>query len=136
MVVSETKIQVLYADTDQMGYVYYGNFAKYYEHARTELLKKLGFSYKELESRGYGMPLLSLNINYRKPAYYDDTLTIKAILREKPTRKITFDYETYNQAGQLLNTATTELILTRLDNRKPTLPPYWYNEIFSKHFEK
>ena len=90
MFVHEQKIRVRYAETDQMGYVYYGNYAAYYEVARTEMLRQTGFSYKELEELGVMMPVLEMNIKYIQPAKYDELLTIKVIIKEKTFSKSVF----------------------------------------------
>jgi acyl-CoA thioester hydrolase len=134
MIVFETKIVVLYADTDKMGYVYYGNYPRYLERARTEALKSIGFSYKALEEKGYGMPVINLNIKYLKPAFYDDILTIKTIIRNKPNRKMLFEYEIYNQDNVLINIASTELILVSLETKKTVQAPVWFDETFQKYF--
>ena len=81
-------IRVRYGETDQMGYVYYGNYALYYEVGRVELLRKLGISYKDLEQQGIGLPVLSLDIKYIKPARYDDLLTIKTSVLVIPSVKV------------------------------------------------
>ena len=80
MYTTEVKIRVRYAETDRMGYVYYGNYATYFEVARVESLRNLGFSYRSLEDEGILLPVLDFSIRYRRPAYYDDELTIKTII--------------------------------------------------------
>ena len=86
-----------------MGYVYYGNYATYFEVARVETLRKLGVSYKELEDGGIMLPVLDFKINYYKPAYYDDELLIKTIVKKMPGVRIHFSYQTFNKNGDLLN---------------------------------
>lgn len=131
MFVHEEKIRVRYAETDQMGYVYYGNYAAYYEVARTEMLRKTGFSYKELEEMGVMMPVLEMNIKYIQPAKYDELLTIKVIINEKPAVRIKFDYEVYNEAGTLLNTGTTQLVFVDMARNRPCKAP----DVFMKQME-
>ncbi len=92
---SNVNIRVRYAETDQMGYCYYGNYAMYYEVARVETLREIGVSYKELENQGILLPVLDFNIKYLKPAYYDDQLTICCKIPILPSVKIKFEYETY-----------------------------------------
>ena len=92
----DTEIRVRYGETDQMGYVYYGFYAQYYEIGRVELLRSLGISYKEIENAGYALPVVSMQTNYKSPALYDDLLTVRAIIKKKPLAKIIFDYEIYN----------------------------------------
>ena len=86
----ELKVRVRYAETDQMGVVYHGNYAQYFEMGRVEWLRNLGISYKWMEDNGVMLPVVSLNINYKKPARYDDLLTIKTILKSQSTVKIEF----------------------------------------------
>jgi len=131
MFVHEEKIRVRYAETDQMGYVYYGNYAAYYEVARTEMLRKTGFSYKELEEMGIMMPVLEMNIKYNQPAKYDELLTIKVSIREKPAVRIKFDYEVYDEAGILLNTGTTQLVFVDMARNRPCKAP----DVFMKKME-
>ena len=92
MLVSEIKIRVRYGETDQMGYAYYGIYAQYYEVGRVETMRTLGFSYKDVENKGIMMPVLEYNIKYKKPAYYDDELTLVTKLTEIPGGvKLTFE---------------------------------------------
>ena len=95
MLNADINIRVRYAETDKMGYVYYGNYATYYEVGRVEALRKLGMSYKEMEDEGIMLPVLSFNIKYFKPAFYDDLLTIKTSITEMPNTRIKFEYECY-----------------------------------------
>ena len=78
----ETKLRVRYGETDQMGFVYYGIYAQYYEVGRVELLRSLGISYKEIEAMGFALPVVNFNIKYKKPAFYDDELTIETAIKE------------------------------------------------------
>ena len=114
----ETKIRVRYGETDQMSFAYYGVYAQYYEVGRVELLRSLGVTYKKLEDMGFALPVVSLNINYKKPAYYDDKLTLKTTIKKMPSARIIFDYETYNNQGDLLNTG--EVVLVFIDKKTGT----------------
>jgi acyl-CoA thioester hydrolase len=125
---TETAIRVRYAETDRMGFCYYGNYAQYFEVARVESLRSLGFSYKKLEDQGILLPVVSFNIEYKKPAFYDDELIIKCNVRELPSVKITFDYETY-RGDTLLNEASTTLVFVKSEDNKPTRIP---QELFTK----
>ena len=115
---STTKIRVRYADTDQMGVVYYGNYAQYLEQGRTEWLRELGFSYKWMEENKIQLPVVNLNIDYKRPAKYDDLLTVTTKLKKTPTVKIEFDYEIHNQEGDLLVSATTTLVFIDTETNK------------------
>ena len=103
MYISETSIRVRYAETDQMGYVYYGHYAMYYEVGRVESLRQLGLSYRELEEMGVMMPVLENRSKYLAPARYDDLLRIVTTLREKPGVKIRFEYDIYNGDNTLIH---------------------------------
>ena len=115
---SETKLRVRYSETDQMGIVYYGNYAQYLEQGRTDWLRSLGLTYKFMEEHQVMLPVINLNIDYKKPAKYDDLLTIKTSLLEIPSVKIKFYYEIYNQCDELLVTATTSLVFLDSITRK------------------
>jgi acyl-CoA thioester hydrolase len=123
MFVSETKIRVRYAETDQMGYVYYGNYAQYYEVARVEALRDVNLSYKQFEEQGIMMPVLHLSCKYIKPAFYDDLLTIKTIIKKMPGVRIEFLYEIYNEKGILLNEGETTLICIDMKTQRPCGAP-------------
>lgn len=134
MFIDETKIRVRYSETDRMGYCYYGNYPQYFEVARTEMLRKTGISYKDIEDAGIIMPVSSMEIKYIKPALYDDLLTIKTILNKKPGVKIIFDYEIYNQNNVLLCKANTKLVFVNQKLNKPTLPPDFFMNKMKPYF--
>ena len=129
-----TQIRVRYGETDQMGYVYYGNYALYYEQGRTEAVKALGISYKQLEEMGYMLPVAELKIRYKQPAVYDDLLTIRSVIAEMPGRSMTFDTEITNEAGVLLNQGTTKLLFTHADSRKICTAPDSLIELLKPYF--
>jgi acyl-CoA thioester hydrolase len=117
------QIRVCYADTDQMGYVYYGNYARYYEIARVESLRNLGFSYKELEASGIMMPVYENYSKYLKPARYDDLLTVKVFVKTLPKVRMVFEYEIYNEKIILLNSGITTLVFINQKTQKPCAVP-------------
>ena len=117
------QFRVRYGETDQMGFVYYGNYAQYFEMGRTEWLRKLGITYKKMEQDGIMLPVINLNINYFKPAKYDDLLTLKTILKKMPSAKIEFSYEVFNEENELLTTANTTLVFVNMKTNKPTRAP-------------
>ena len=123
MFITETSIRVRYAETDQMGYVYYGNYAQYFEVGRVESLRKLGLTYKQMEDSGIMLPVFSYSIKYFKPAYYDDNLIIRTIVKETPLSRITFEYETLNEQAELLNKAETVLVFINRQTKKPCKAP-------------
>lgn len=132
----EVSIRVCYADTDKMGYVYYGNYLKYYEIARTEFLREFGFSYKQFEDDGFLLPVAKATINYLKPAFYDDLLTIKVFHNYYHPIKLDFSYEVYNTKNELINTGTTLLIFVDAKSRKPTQGPKYYLDKLKTIFDK
>src|SRR5699024_1977686 len=105
--ISISHVRVRYNETDQMGVVHHGNYAHYFELALIEWLENFGISYKSMEDDGIQLPVYELHIKYRKPAFFDDHLTIETSLREKPTARITFDYVIKNQAREILTTGTS-----------------------------
>ncbi len=117
------QIRVRYGETDQMGYVYYGNYASYFEVARVEALRNLGMNYRELEEAGIMMPVLENHSYYHLPAVYDDLLSIKVTLPELPGVKITFQYKIRNVSGQLLHSGETKLAFVKTDSKRPCRPP-------------
>jgi len=114
-----------------MGYVYYGNYAAYYEVARTEMLRVTGISYKQLEEMGVMMPVVEMNTKYHNPAKYDELITIRVTIKEKPSVRIVFDYEIFDEAGKLLNTGLTQLVFVDMVRNRPCKPP----EVFMSKLE-
>ena len=134
MYVSETTVRVRYAETDRMGYVYYGNYTQYFEVGRVEALRQLGTSYKEMEESGVMLPVYTCNLKYLKPAYYDDLLVIKTSIKELPKARINFDYEVYNQKNELLNVGSTTLVFISIETMKPCPAPESFMEKIKKFF--
>ena len=103
MFVTESKVRVRYAETDQMGVVYHSHYFQYFEVARAEAIRELGFTYADMEKMGTIMPVIEVQCRYLRPALYDDLLTVKVILKELPQHhKIEFHQEVYNEKGDLL----------------------------------
>lgn len=122
------QVRVRYAETDQMGVVYHGNYAQYFEMGRVEWLRNLGVSYKWMEENGIMLPVVSLTMNYKKPARYDDELTVVTIFKSQTSVKIEFDYEIYNTNKDLLTTGNSVLVFVDMKTGRPTLPPAYVNE--------
>jgi acyl-CoA thioester hydrolase len=120
---SSTTVRIRYADTDQMGYCYYGNYATFFEVGRVEALRNLGISYRELESVGILMPVITLNTKFLKPARYDDVITIETTIPFMPGIKIRFDYECLSENGEKLVVGSTDLVFLRMNDHKPVRPP-------------
>ncbi|MES2760850.1 MAG: thioesterase family protein [Bacteroidota bacterium] len=134
MIKTETTLRVRYGETDQMGFVYYGVYAQYYEVGRVEAMRSLGFSYREMEESGVLMPVINLTVNYKKPAKYDDEVRIVTTVKEMPGVRITFHYECFNQRNDLLNTGSVTLVFIDKAKNKPMQPPEWFMEGFKKKF--
>ena len=136
MIKSESKLRVRYGETDQMGYVYYGVYAQYYEVGRVDAMRQLGFSYKDVEANGILMPVVEFIVNYKKPAFYDDEITIITYIKKKPEGiKIIFDYECYNSQKELLNTGKVTLVCVDKLTQKMVKLPNWFNKALSSFFK-
>ena len=131
----DTQLRVRYADTDQMGFVYYGNYATYYEVARVEAFRNLGYVYKKMEESGVMMPVLSMKSQYHYPAKYDDLLTIKVTIPEKPRARIHYHYQIFNEEEKLLNTGETLLVFVNMKTGKPTKMPADLQELLFPFYE-
>lgn len=134
MYTSETQIRVRYAETDQMGYVYYGNYAAYYEVARVESFRQLGLSYKDLEKDGIIMPVLENYSKYLAPGKYDELLTVKVFIKKRPGIKIVFNYEIFNEAEELINIGETKLAFIDTASGRPCRMPDDMAEAMSGYF--
>jgi len=135
MLSHKLQIRVRYGETDQMGYVYYGNYAQYFEMGRVEWLRSLGISYKRMEDSGIMLPVLNLNIDYKKPAKYDDLLTLKTTLLKKPSIRIEFGFEIYNEGQELLTKGYTSLVFIDMKRNRPTKAPDYIMEIVNPLFD-
>lgn len=134
MYISETSIRVRYAETDQMGYVYYGHYAMYYEVARVESLRQLGLTYREIEEMGVMMPVLENRSKYFAPARYDDLLRIVTTLREKPGVKIKFEYDIYNSENTLIHQGETILVFIKKTTNRPCRQPAAMEKVLERFF--
>lgn len=124
MYTHETQIRVRYGETDQMGYLYYGNYALYYEVGRVEFIRSIGMSYKEMEEEmGIMMPVLSLNMRYVRPALYDELLTVRTSLRNLPTETVIFEVEIYNEKKKLVNGGKVMLAFFDQQTNKRVMAP-------------
>ena len=124
----EFTVRVRYAETDQMGVVYHGNYAQYFEMGRVEWLRNLGVSYKWMEENGVMLPVVSLEMNYKKPARYDDVLRVKTVLKSQNSVKIEFDYEIYNEQNELLKTRYSMLVFVDMKTGRPIIPPSYVSD--------
>jgi acyl-CoA thioester hydrolase len=132
---TETQVRVRYAETDQMAYVYYGNYAMYFEVARVEALRSAGFSYRQMEEEGIMMPVLELHTHFLKPGKYDELLTIKTRIPEMPGIRIKFEYEVFNEEKELITKGWTTLTFLKKDSHKPCRPPLYLLDLLHPYFE-
>lgn len=134
MYTSETHIRVRYGETDQMEYVYYGNYALYYEVGRVEALRQLGFTYKELEAMGIMMPVLENHSEFLAPAMYDELLRVVVTIPEKPTVRIRFQYQIFNESNELIHRGETRLVFANRKTGKPCRPPEEFQRVLDPYF--
>lgn len=120
---NKISFRVRYGETDQMGVVYHGNYAQYLEMGRVEWLRTLGISYRKMEEDGIMLPVISLQINFKKSALYDDLITVETILKKKPLVKIEFDYNITNENKELLAVAHTVLAFMDVKTKRPIKCP-------------
>lgn len=131
----DTRIRVWYKHTDQMGICHHSNYICFFEAARSDMMRSLGLSYAEVEARGIMMPILEVQSRYRKPAYYDELLTVRVRLEELPVTRIDFRYEIFNAAGELLNTGWTQLGFMDSTTRRPCRCPEWFLARLRAHWD-
>lgn len=130
-----TKLRVRYGETDQMGYMYYGNYAEFYEVARVEMMRSMGMSYREMEASGVMMPVVELHCKYLKPAQYDEEITIKVILKSMPRARMHFYYELYNEQNELINTGETVLVFVNMNSKRICFIPGELSGRLKPYFE-
>ena len=129
MLTCDVKIRVWYKHTDQMGFVHHSNYICYYEEARSAFMREYGVSYAKMEAEGVLMPILHIESDYRRPAFYDDELTVRVLIGEVPKARFTVDYEVYNSQGELLNTGRTVLGFLRKESMRPCRAPQWFVDL-------
>jgi acyl-CoA thioester hydrolase, YbgC/YbaW family len=131
----DTKIRVRYGETDQMGYLYYGQYAQYYEVGRVETIRSLGLSYKDLEEvHGIWLPVVSMESRFVRPAFYDDLLTVRSIIKKLPDEYITFHVEIFNEKQKLLNAGRVRLCFYDPTVKKVVRAPEFLLDNLRPHF--
>jgi acyl-CoA thioester hydrolase len=123
MIRSITQVEVRYAETDMMGFVYHANYLPWFEIGRTQLFKEIGISYRQLEAEGYRLPVLEVSARYLRPALYDDRISIATVLRERPLLRIGLDYEVLRGAELLATGSSSHAFIDR--EGRPVRPPAW-----------
>lgn len=136
MIKKTTNIRILYSHTDQMGYVYYGNYAMFYEIGRSEFLREFGLSYASMEENGIMMPVIEMTSNYHKPLFYDEIVEIKTILKELPTASITFSHEFLNSKGELCHTGNVRLGFINKESKRAVRVPAYLLQCLTDSFNK
>lgn len=128
----ETKIRVEYHHTDQMGIVHHSNYVKFFEVARTEWLRAMGLTYAEMERRGVMMPIVEVNVKYRQPAYYDELISVTAMVEELPMARMIFKYEIRGEDGRDIASGSTTLGFIDKTTRRPQRAPFWLMEVLQR----
>ena len=119
----DTTLRVRYGETDRMGFVYYGDYAEYFEVGRVEALRSVGFPYRKLEDEGILLPVADMQVRYLRPAHYDDLITVRTSIVALPTARILFRYELFNEAGEMITEAATTLVFVDAKTMRPTRAP-------------
>ncbi len=136
MIHTTHSIRVRYGETDPMKYVYYGNYAEYFEVARVELFRTLGISYDEIERRGIFLPVSEYKIKYLKPGLYDQLLEIHTYIKKTPGVKIEFDYEIYNEDKVKITEASTTLFFLDAETNKIVRCPDFLLDLINKNWKE
>ena len=135
MFTTTTQVRVRYAETDQMGVVYHSNYFPYFESARAESIRELGFTYADMEKMGVIMPVVDVHCRYLRPALYDDLLSIKTTLKELPVHhKIEFHHEVFNEKQELLAVARIILYFMEAKGMRRTSMPAQLLEKLQSYF--
>ena len=132
----DTELRVRYGETDQMGYLYYGNYAQYFEVGRVETIRSLGMSYRELEEKhGIWLPVVSMEMRFVRPVYYDEQIRIHSEIRKLPDEYITFHTELFNDKGKKVNGGTVKLCFFHAEQKKVVHAPEFLLEKLRPYFE-
>lgn len=132
----DAQIRVEYHHTDQMGIVHHSNYVKFFEVARTEWLRAIGLTYAEMERRGVMMPITEVQVKYRQPAYYDELITVRAMVEEMPMARMTFKYEIIGEDGRAIGSGLTTLGFIDSATRRPQRAPQWLVEVLEREFRE
>lgn len=128
-----SEVRVRYGETDQMGYCYYGNYAMYFEVGRVEAMRSLGMSYRELEESGVMLPVSHFEVDYYKPALYDDLLKVETRITGLEGPRLFFEYIIYNEKGDQLCLGKTTLVFVNKDKMRPIQPPKSFVDLMERY---
>ena len=134
-IIHKTQLRPRYGEVDRMGYVYHANYITYCHQARTELLREFGINDSVLEENSIMLPVISMDLRYFKPAYYDELLTIKTVIRKLPEVRFHFEFEIRNEAKEKVCTANSTVVFVNSATRKPVKVPELIEEIFKQELE-
>jgi acyl-CoA thioester hydrolase len=135
MFISDTQVRVRYAETDAMHVVYHGCYAQYFEVSRSEAIRKLGYTYREMEEAGIIMPVVEWNARFIRPAVYDDLLRVRTLLKNLPAgHSITFHHEVWNEKDKLLTEGTVTLYFLKATTKEKTVMPQHLLEKLKPYF--
>lgn len=126
-------MRVRYGETDQMGYCYYGNYASYFEVGRVEAMRSLGMSYRSLEEDGVMLPVSRFEVDYLRPAYYDDELTVETFITALKGPRLFFEYEIRNEKEEVIARAKTTLVFVAKSTMRPIAPPNEFIALIQAH---
>ncbi|KXH81716.1 thioesterase family protein [Sporosarcina sp. HYO08] len=121
MFISEKKVEVRYAETDQMGVVHHSNYLVWMELGRTALIQELGFTYAGLEADGYLAPVINVSIQYKSAMKYGQTATVRTWIESHKRLRTVYGYEILHEDGTVATTATSEHVLVTKEEFKPVL---------------
>jgi len=130
----DTQVRVRYGETDQMGYVYYGRYAEYFEVSRAELIRELGYSYAEMEADGVMMPVTGMQVRYLRPALYDQLLTLRATIRTLPAQRVTVETLVLNEAGKLCVEGKVTLAFLNVETGRTQPAPARFVELLEENW--
>lgn len=136
MIVRDIPIRVRYYETDQMGIVHHSNYIRYYETTRTEMLREFGTTYREMEEHGVMLPVLDVQSRYLSPAYDDDLLTVRVMLREMPKARMCFEYEIYRENGEKINIGSVTLGFMNSRTRRACRVPDYFVKLLEPYFRE
>lgn len=136
MMIHKTNIRVRYVDTDQMKFVYNGKYVEYFEVGRTEMMREKNLTYKTIEGNGYFMPVHSIYINYKNPAYYDELLEIETRVEKLPELKVHIDHTIRSpERNVIICGGYVELVFIKQKTGKICRPPEFFLEVLRPYFK-